>query len=966
MKNRRPEEILQHLGFVQRVAADLVHDRELAGDVAQEAITAALASREVPRAGLRGWLVGVVRNTARSQRRNARRRRDHEGRYTEEAERGAGRGPQDVTAEAVARGEERARVASSVMALPEPYRTVVLLRYVEERSPTEIASGLDRPLETVKTQLKRGLRILRDRLDESHGGDGVQWALALVPLAVPLAPLVPVGVEHGGGASSGTAKGIGLSAQGIVAVGAAVLVASVAGGLWLASAGGPAAEADQDTFITADPGLTAMDAEPDDVGQGAVEDVRAPGGTTLAKPLAGNADGRLAMGAGEPSAPAAVAAEAERPTFTLHVEDEFQGGPIAAAEVRWALVDAGWMAQAFPLPDVRGPEAGVVVTAPGSDLEALVSSSGSLSPVASADDGPGTPAGPVGDGIPGESVPRGSAGESEPTPGIQERSPDPIEEGEALTDADGNALLPAPREGEELMVYAMAKGYVAGQLFLCEDGDEGAGDSDSDVDPGAEGGATQRLKLQRSGTVTIRRGGANAELRMELRLVSVDGYFEFIEALPEGQNEIELDGIIPGEYWLLADSEPGPLAPGESPRAALRLEGRPVSISAGEELSLDLWITGGETLVVTVVGAGSLGSDFSVELSQGKGGATGVQRVPLVEGRATFREVSPGDHELTVWSGGVLVQRESLLLRAPAEDGGYRESVTLAPGGLMVSASDASEVEGITLALTGPIGAGTGTSPRRVARFGARAGEPLTALFPGLAAGRYELWTARGSAAHREEIEVVDGITATQLNAPGSASTGLMALELSVCGCVGPLESIVVESASGSIVPLDLTAVLCNCDLRPEDVDEEALAKIIAQQSEVPEATLELPAGDYRVTLVTIDGHTEVQPITVGMGVKEMTLHTDVAHQPIAIRIRVPAGETRPHALFAVPMDHAEGSMPLADLIPLDDEGMGETILRAGRYRVTAEGGWVAHFGVTEGQSQVDVLLERPPAMAPR
>lgn len=52
-----------------------------------------------------------------------------------------------------------------IAGLPPRARTVVVLRYQEDLDPTEIAALLDAPLNTVKSQLKRALAVLRGRAD---------------------------------------------------------------------------------------------------------------------------------------------------------------------------------------------------------------------------------------------------------------------------------------------------------------------------------------------------------------------------------------------------------------------------------------------------------------------------------------------------------------------------------------------------------------------------------------------------------------------------------------------------------------------------------------------------------------------------------------------------------------------------------------------------------------------------------
>jgi RNA polymerase sigma-70 factor, ECF subfamily len=66
----------------------------------------------------------------------------------------------DVAQEVVA-AEERAEVRRALHALPEPYREVVALRFLGDRSVSDIAAVTGRPEATVKTHLYRGLERLR-------------------------------------------------------------------------------------------------------------------------------------------------------------------------------------------------------------------------------------------------------------------------------------------------------------------------------------------------------------------------------------------------------------------------------------------------------------------------------------------------------------------------------------------------------------------------------------------------------------------------------------------------------------------------------------------------------------------------------------------------------------------------------------------------------------------------------------
>jgi RNA polymerase sigma-70 factor (ECF subfamily) len=63
------------------------------------------------------------------------------------------------------RAERASATRRAVADLDEPYREVVALRFFAERSLEEISQATGRPLSTIKTQLRRGLLRLRDRVD---------------------------------------------------------------------------------------------------------------------------------------------------------------------------------------------------------------------------------------------------------------------------------------------------------------------------------------------------------------------------------------------------------------------------------------------------------------------------------------------------------------------------------------------------------------------------------------------------------------------------------------------------------------------------------------------------------------------------------------------------------------------------------------------------------------------------------
>jgi RNA polymerase sigma-70 factor (ECF subfamily) len=63
--------------------------------------------------------------------------------------------------------EARDSVRRAVAELPDPYREVVALRFFADLSLAEVSEATGRPLNTVKTHLRRGLERLRPTLGDA-------------------------------------------------------------------------------------------------------------------------------------------------------------------------------------------------------------------------------------------------------------------------------------------------------------------------------------------------------------------------------------------------------------------------------------------------------------------------------------------------------------------------------------------------------------------------------------------------------------------------------------------------------------------------------------------------------------------------------------------------------------------------------------------------------------------------------
>ncbi|HEX7271715.1 MAG TPA: RNA polymerase sigma factor [Casimicrobiaceae bacterium] len=158
-----------HNRMLFRIARSILKDDSEAEDVLQEAYLAAYRNIAGFRGGakLSTWLARIVINEAYARLR--RRKRDSVVIPLESAERGAVEAIMDeATAErpeaAAMRAELRRLLERRIDALPEAFRTVFVLRDVEEMSVEETAECLELPPATVRTRAFRARALLRESL----------------------------------------------------------------------------------------------------------------------------------------------------------------------------------------------------------------------------------------------------------------------------------------------------------------------------------------------------------------------------------------------------------------------------------------------------------------------------------------------------------------------------------------------------------------------------------------------------------------------------------------------------------------------------------------------------------------------------------------------------------------------------------------------------------------------------------
>ena len=166
--------VTRYRDYVYTIAVRIVGNDEDAEDVAQEAFVRAY--RALPRfrgdSKFSSWLYRIATNRALTHLKKRRRRAvtvDIESGPHVEAGVVDDAGGQEMSPELMVRDDEfRRAVRAAVQELPEQYRVVVTLFYLEERSYREVAATLGIPMGTLKTHLHRARALLRDILTKHH------------------------------------------------------------------------------------------------------------------------------------------------------------------------------------------------------------------------------------------------------------------------------------------------------------------------------------------------------------------------------------------------------------------------------------------------------------------------------------------------------------------------------------------------------------------------------------------------------------------------------------------------------------------------------------------------------------------------------------------------------------------------------------------------------------------------------
>ncbi|HEX5053030.1 MAG TPA: sigma-70 family RNA polymerase sigma factor, partial [Planctomycetota bacterium] len=350
-------ELLADARWVRSLARTLTQNAQDADDLAQDACLVALRQPPPHTDNLRGWfqrvLTNLVRQHARSRARRLRREQTRAG--------GGGHGA--ATDDLVERAATHRSVVDAVLALEQPYRDTILLRFFEDLPPRAIAARMAVPVATVHSRLQRGCASVRAQLDRSSGPRPWRAALLPLPVATPLPSL-----------------GVLLMNAKIASVAATVVVGTAA--LWYALQSGGTADVpvQTDEVAAARPGTKTAAAPAPEAGA-PTDRVRAtpPAADAAARPaplpdrraIAGrvvDAEGRSA--ADVQMAFADARARSDRAgAFTLETTDH-ERGLVRTDDPRWQTVLSS------VVPDGATPPRALVVAAPTLTLAGLVREAG--------------------------------------------------------------------------------------------------------------------------------------------------------------------------------------------------------------------------------------------------------------------------------------------------------------------------------------------------------------------------------------------------------------------------------------------------------------------------------------------------------------------------------------------------------------------------------------------------------------
>jgi len=172
-------EVIPHLDSIYSMALRLARNPEDANDLLQETVLRAYRffHQFSPGTNCRAWVLTILFNNFRNGYRKSSREQvsQSEAEFTERLEAqsmAADQTQSDPEALAFA-GVMAPEVTAALNALPEEFRSALLLVDVEELSYQEVSGVLAVPVGTVKSRVSRGRSLLREALHSFAQGKGI-------------------------------------------------------------------------------------------------------------------------------------------------------------------------------------------------------------------------------------------------------------------------------------------------------------------------------------------------------------------------------------------------------------------------------------------------------------------------------------------------------------------------------------------------------------------------------------------------------------------------------------------------------------------------------------------------------------------------------------------------------------------------------------------------------------------------
>jgi RNA polymerase sigma-70 factor (ECF subfamily) len=167
MNERFTKLVDQHRHRIYTFAYYHLGNREEAEDVSQEVLIRLWKNwQSIQTQGIPAWITRVTRNACIDALRKRKRynamvtaEEDCESRLQTAP---VGGGQQSI----LEKIDFRDRLEKALSNLEEPYRTIVILREIQEMTYEQISNVVEMPLNTVKVYLHRGRKALRDQMRE--------------------------------------------------------------------------------------------------------------------------------------------------------------------------------------------------------------------------------------------------------------------------------------------------------------------------------------------------------------------------------------------------------------------------------------------------------------------------------------------------------------------------------------------------------------------------------------------------------------------------------------------------------------------------------------------------------------------------------------------------------------------------------------------------------------------------------